>query len=99
MSIRIRIAAIRPFVPAWPAGLVGFMITLYSKPNCPQCNMTARTLDRQGVAYEVIDVSQNPDAAALVQSWGYRQVPVVQVGDEHWSGFRPDRLASITTTA
>lgn len=75
------------------------MITLYSKLNCPQCNMTARTLDRQGVAYEVIDVSQNPEASALIQSWGYRQVPVVQVGDEHWSGFRPDRLASITAAA
>lgn len=75
------------------------MITLYSKPNCPQCSMTARTLDRQGVAYEVIDVSQNPEAAAQVQAWGYRQVPVVHTGDEHWSGFRPDRLAALGTPA
>lgn len=81
------------------AGLVGFMITLYSKPNCPQCSMTARTLDRQGVAYEVIDVSQNPEAAAQVQAWGYRQVPVVYTGDEHWSGFRPDRLAALGAIA
>ena len=61
--------------------------------------MTARTLDRQGLSYEVIDVSQNPEAAALIQSWGYRQVPVVQVGDAHWSGFRPDRLANLSATA
>lgn len=75
------------------------MITLYSKPNCPQCSMTARTLDRQGVTYEVIDVSQNSDASALIQAWGYRQVPVVHAGDQHWSGFRPDRLATLTATA
>lgn len=61
--------------------------------------MTARTLDRQGLAYDVVDVSQNLDAAAKLQAWGYRQVPVVQAGSEHWSGFRPDRLASLATTA
>ena len=72
------------------------MITLFSKPNCPQCTMTARTLDRQGLTYSVVDVSADAEAAAKVQAWGYRQVPVVQVGDEHWSGFRPDRLAALT---
>ena len=61
--------------------------------------MTLRALDRQGVSYQVIDVSQDAEAAAQVQAWGYRQVPVVQVGEEHWSGFRPDRLASITASA
>lgn len=61
--------------------------------------MTARTLDRQGVAYQVVDVSQNAEAAAQIQAWGYRQVPVVQVGDEHWSGFRPDRLAALSVAA
>ena len=75
------------------------MITLFSKPNCPQCSMTARTLDRQGVAYQVIDVSQDAQAAAQLQAWGYRQVPVVQAGEEHWSGFRPDRLAALQATA
>ena len=58
--------------------------------------MTARTLDRQGLTYSVVDVSADAEAAAKVQAWGYRQVPVVQVGDEHWSGFRPDRLAALT---
>lgn len=61
--------------------------------------MTMRTLDRQGTEYEVIDVSQDTAAATLIQSWGYRQVPVVQFGDEHWSGFRPERLAALPTTS
>lgn len=61
--------------------------------------MTMRTLDRQGSEYEVIDVSQDVTASALIQSWGYRQVPVVQVGEDHWSGFRPDRLAALMPTA
>lgn len=61
--------------------------------------MTARTLDRQGVPYQVIDVSQSEEAAAQLQAWGYRQVPVVQAGEEHWSGFRPDRLAALNAAA
>ena len=73
------------------------MIKIFSKPKCVQCSMTMRTLDRQGTEYEVIDVTQDTAAATLIQSWGYRQVPVVQVGEEHWSGFRPDRLSTLTT--
>lgn len=61
--------------------------------------MTMRALDRQGSTYEVVDVSQDAAAATLIQSWGYRQVPVVQFGEEHWSGFRPDRLAALPTAA
>jgi len=26
---------------------------------------------------------------------GHRQLPVVVAGDEHWSGFRPDRLGHL----
>ena len=61
--------------------------------------MTQRTLDRQGVSYEVVDVSKDAAAAEQLQAWGYRQVPVVQVGEEHWSGFRPDRLATLQASA
>lgn len=64
-----------------------------------QCDMTRRSLDRQGVVYQVVDVTQDADAAAQIQAWGYRQVPVVQHGDTHWSGFRPDRLAALGTAA
>lgn len=75
------------------------MIKVFSKPSCVQCDMTLRTLDRQGLAYQVIDVSVDETSAQLIQSWGYRQVPVVQFGDEHWSGFRPERLAALKAAA
>jgi glutaredoxin-like protein NrdH len=34
-----------------------------------------------------------------VLSLGYSAAPVVVVGDEHWSGFRPDRLRGLVTAA
>lgn len=70
-------------------------ITVYSKPACVQCTATTRALDRQGVPYEIIDISTDADAYALVQGLGYRQVPVVVTGETHWSGFRPDMIGSL----
>lgn len=70
-------------------------ITVYSKPACVQCTATYRALDRLGVAYEVVDVSQDSAALEKVRALGYQQVPVVIAGDEHWSGFRPDKIGSL----
>lgn len=72
-------------------------ITIYSTPNCAQCRMTYRILDAAHVTYQVVDVSCNEAALAYVQELGYSQAPVVVLSDhEHWSGFRPDLLATLT---
>jgi glutaredoxin-like protein NrdH len=26
---------------------------------------------------------------------GYQQVPVIVAGDDHWSGFRPDKISAL----
>ena len=65
------------------------MITVYSKPNCVQCTATYRALDKAGVEYTVIDISQDADARDYVMSLGYLQAPVVVLADgHHWSGFK-----------
>lgn len=71
-------------------------ITVYSKPACVQCTATTRALDRQGIAYSIVDVSQDNNAYELVQGLGYRQVPVVIAGEQHWAGFRPDMINSLS---
>ncbi|MBN9030694.1 MAG: NrdH-redoxin [Rhizobiales bacterium 63-7] len=70
-------------------------ITVYSKPACVQCTATTRALDRQGLDYTVVDVSEDADAFALVQGLGYRQVPVVIAGERHWAGYRPDMIGGL----
>ncbi|MBD3894930.1 glutaredoxin-like protein NrdH [Halomonas sp. ML-15] len=70
-------------------------IEIYSKPACVQCTATYRALDKQGLDYEVIDLSQDPAARETVEGLGYRQLPVVVAGDDHWSGFRPDRIQAL----
>ena len=74
-------------------------ITVYTKPACVQCNATYKALDKVGVEYEVVDISENADARDYVMALGYLQAPVVVSGDEHWSGFRPDRIKALATVA
>ena len=70
-------------------------VTVYSKPNCPQCTQTKKKLEQKGIAFEVIDISQDKKAAHTLNDLGYRQVPVVVSGEKHWSGFRPDLLSAL----
>lgn len=73
------------------------MITVYSKPNCPQCTATYRKLKTLGLPHNRIDVTEDVDSLAFIRALGYQQAPVVVVREgaqikEHWSGFRPDLL-------
>ncbi|MGO1408407.1 MAG: glutaredoxin domain-containing protein, partial [Brachybacterium sp.] len=52
-------------------------ITVYSKPLCVQCDATKRALNKAGVAYDVVDITEDADALATVKSLGYVQAPVV----------------------
>lgn len=71
------------------------LVTVYSKPSCVQCNATYRALDKAGITYSTVDISANDDALTYVKSLGYEQAPVVVAGVDHWSGFRPDKIAKI----
>ena len=72
-------------------------ITVYTKPGCVQCNATFKALDKAGIEYTVIDVTTDEDAHAYVQSLGYLAAPVVVTGQDHWAGFRPDRIGRIAS--
>lgn len=70
-------------------------VTVYSKPNCPQCVQTKKKLEQKGIEFSSVDISVDTVGAKIVADLGYRQVPVVVVGDTHWSGFRPDLLGQM----
>lgn len=72
-------------------------VTVYSKPSCVQCNATYRALRKKGIAYTVVDVTEDPQAYRHVVELGYQQVPVVETQQEHWSGYRPDKITSLAT--
>lgn len=70
-------------------------VTVFSKPSCVQCDATYRALDKHGVSYRTVDLTQDGAALELVRGLGYLQAPVVVAGGEHWSGYRPDKISSL----
>ncbi|PBA68897.1 redoxin NrdH [Mycobacterium avium] len=70
-------------------------VTVYTKPACVQCNATYKALDKQGIAYTKVDITVDSEARDYVIALGYQQAPVVVAGDDHWSGFRPDRIKGL----
>lgn len=80
-------------------------VTVYSKASCVQCTATTRALDAQGLDYDVVKIDEDMDAYDYVTSGlGFRQAPVVEVGergasvqggDNVWSGYMPDNIKRI----
>lgn len=74
-------------------------VTVYTKPACVQCNATYRALDKKGVVYQSVDISQDADALERVRALGHMQAPVVVTDADHWSGFRPDKIEELAASA
>lgn len=70
-------------------------ITLYTKPSCVQCDATKKHLSNLGLSYQIVDLLEDESALATVKGLGYLAAPVVVVEDEHWSGYRPDKIEEL----
>lgn len=59
------------------------MLTMYSTPWCGYCHRLKSQLDREGIAYEVVDIEQDPAAADFVMSvnGGNQTVPTMKFDD------------------
>lgn len=57
--------------------------TIYSTSWCGYCHRLMKQLDREGVAYDVVDIEQVPEAAELVMrvNGGNQTVPTVVFAD------------------
>jgi mycoredoxin len=59
------------------------MLTMYSTPWCGYCHRLKSQLDREGIAYTVIDIEQDPESAEFVMSvnGGNQTVPTLRFDD------------------
>ena len=69
-------------------------VRVYTKPQCMQCDMTKKAMDKAGISYLVEDI-QEPQNLEAVMYLGHMQAPVVMAGDDHWSGFQPERIKEL----
>ncbi|WP_019148499.1 glutaredoxin domain-containing protein [Timonella senegalensis] len=70
-------------------------VTVYSMPNCHQCEATKNALNKKNIPHKVIDVTENPKSLTHIKGLGYLQAPVVEGPTGHWSGFRPDLILQL----
>ena len=59
------------------------MLTMYSTSWCGYCYRLKSQLEREGIAYEVVDIERNPAAAEYVMgiNGGNQTVPTVRFPD------------------
>ena len=70
-------------------------VTVYSKPDCMQCNFTKKWLKERNVPYTELNVEEDEEALSKVREMGYQAVPVIVTETENWYGFQPDKLAKL----
>jgi glutaredoxin-like protein NrdH len=76
--------------------------TVYTNPDCRNCDRTKEYFDSNGVTYEAVDITEVPAALEYItQELGYSQAPVIvnnSDDQDHWSGLRPDKLVQAAMT-
>lgn len=71
------------------------MTTVYTKPACVQCDMTKRYMDKNGISYDIVDITEDPSALEMILGMGFSSAPVVISDKGNWAGFRPDMLEQL----
>lgn len=62
-------------------------VTIYSTKVCPYCVRAKMLLDKKGVSYKEIDVSNQSEREAMIaKTGGARTVPQIYIGETHVGG-------------
>lgn len=70
-------------------------VTVYTLPNCVQCDQTKKMFTRLGVQYDEVRIDEQPELAKELMDQGYTQAPIVKTDVKTWSGFRIDKIQSL----
>lgn len=81
-------------------------VTVYTRsgpPKCMSCVQTIRHLTRRGIPFTEVDVDDDPGARLTLDYLGLSSLPVVvaatALGEQTWTGYRPDRLDALAVPA
>lgn len=70
-------------------------ITVYTKENCMPCKATIRHMGKIGLSFEQVSIEENPELITWFREEGLLEAPIVDTGEEKWSGFRPDKIKAL----
>lgn len=73
-------------------------ITVYSQDDCIACDRTKKFLDKNQIAYKIIDMTGNDEIKDHIKNnLGLFAAPVVLIndGEEKWAGYNREKLTSL----
>ena len=68
------------------------MITIYTSSTCHYCKDAKEHLDKEGLDYQVKNVSDKMDYRTELMELGYRSVPVIVIDDVVLHGYDKEKL-------
>lgn len=71
------------------------MVKVYSRNGCSQCRATKRWLTQKGVGFSEINIDEHPEFVEDLRARGLAKLPVVEAGDDVWTGFQPSKLNAL----
>lgn len=72
-------------------------VTVYTNPNCVQCDMTKRQFDKLGIEYTAVDLGTVPEKVSQFKELGYLAAPIVTTDTKIWSGFKLTKIQNLAT--
>ncbi|MBN8883045.1 MAG: glutaredoxin-like protein NrdH [Salana multivorans] len=73
-------------------------VTVYTKPDCVQCDATKRALHKYEIPFIEMNLSDNMDVLDRLKAAGWMRAPIVETADgQMWSGFRPDKIRDLAS--
>jgi len=63
-------------------------IKVYTTPYCPYCDAAKRLLNKKGLSFEEIDVSDAEEKQALKERTGWRTVPQIFINEKMIGGYQ-----------
>lgn len=70
-------------------------VTVYTLPNCVQCEQTKKQFAKLGVEFTEINLQDHPEQAEAFTAQGLTSAPVVTTDVKVWSGFRIGKIESL----
>lgn len=70
-------------------------VTVWTTKTCVQCESTKKQLSKLGVRFDELALEQHPEMLEQFKALGHLSAPIVQAGDQTWSGFRFDKIQAL----
>jgi glutaredoxin-like protein NrdH len=72
-------------------------VTVYTNPNCVQCEQTKRFLDKEHIEYTVENLQDPNNYNKVVEfiNQGFKSAPIVVTDKDIWSGYHAEKLKGL----